>query len=276
MRRLIPGILIAIFVFVVSSAYGFVVGPDGRPYAEPVSYVVVIDAGHGGDDSGAMGRGGSQEKAVNLAVALKVAESLRKHQDIKVLMTRSDDTFVPLHDRAVFANNNNAAVFISIHSNAATSKKANGIETFFLSVDATDDEARDLAVIENAVVTPDVAATLPRNDDIDIKDILYDLTRTEAHHESSVLAESVQGSLCAALGKENRGVKQAPFAVLSGAMMPAALVEIGFISNAAEEKRLLSAKEQAKIADSITKGILDFKKTTSRGWRIVNKTARKD
>jgi len=274
MRRQIQVILIAIFVFAVSPAYGFVVDPDGRPYADAVSYLVVIDAGHGGEDSGAMGRGGSQEKAVNLAVALKVAEGLRKYPDIKVLLTRSDDTFVPLHDRAAFANDNNASVFVSIHSNAAISKTANGIETFFLSVDATDDEARDLAAVENAVVERDGSAARPRNDDI--REILYDLTRTESHHESSVLAESMQASLCAALGEENRGVKQAPFTVLSGAMMPAALVEIGFISNLAEERRLLSSKEQTRIADSITQGILSFRKTTSRGWRIVNETARKD
>lgn len=267
-------ILTAIFVIGLSSAYGFGVDQDGRPFTEGLPYVVVIDPGHGGMDSGAVGKKGAQEKTVNLDVALKVVEGLRKNPGIKVIMTRADDTFVPLQERAAFANANMADVFISIHSNAASSRTANGVETFFLSVDATDSEARDIAAVENAVVTSEADQSPLQSDEI--KAILFDLTRTESHHESSVLAESVQTSLYKAMRKENRGVKQAPFAVLNGAMMPAALVEIGFISNLAEEKRLLSKDEQTKIADSITEGILGFRKITSRGRRIVNETAKKD
>lgn len=267
-------IIMAIFVFGLSSAHAFGVDQDGRPFTEGALYVVVIDPGHGGVDSGAVGRHGAQEKTVNLDVALRVAERLRKNHDIKVILTRSDDTFVPLQERAAFANANMADVFISIHSNAALSKTANGVETFFLSVDATDNDARDVAAVENAVVTSDGGQLPVQNDEITA--ILFDLTRTESHHESSVLAESVQTSLYKAMRKENRGVKQAPFAVLNGAMMPAALVEIGFISNLADEKRLLSKDEQTKIADSITEGILGFKKITSRGRRIDNETAKKD
>lgn len=268
------GILTAIFVLWLSSAYGFGADLAGRPFAEGAPYVVVIDPGHGGVDSGALGKHGTKEKTVNLDVALKIVERLRTNPGIKVIMTRTDDTFVPLQERAAFANANMADVFISIHSNAATSRTANGVETFFLSADATDSDARDIAAVENAVVTSEGGQTPVQNDEINA--ILFDLTRTEANHESSVLADSVQTSLYKAMCKENRGVKQAPFAVLNGAMMPAALVEIGFISNLADEKRLLSKDEQTKIADSITAGILDFKKLTSRGRRIVNETAKKD
>ncbi|OGQ50741.1 MAG: hypothetical protein A3J24_09470 [Deltaproteobacteria bacterium RIFCSPLOWO2_02_FULL_53_8] len=243
-------------------------------HAGVTPYVVVIDPGHGGVDTGAVGKNGAKEKTVNLDVALRVAERLRANPEIKVVMTRIDDTFVPLAERAAFANASMADVFISIHSNAASSRVANGVETFFLSVDATDSDASEVAAVENAVVMADGGQTPVQNDEI--KAILFDLTRTESHHESSALAESVQTSLYKARRKENRGVKQAPFAVLSGAMMPAALVEIGFISNVAEEKRLSSKEEQTKIADSITEGILDFKKITSRGRRIVNETAKKD
>lgn len=267
-------IFIAIFVLGLMPAHGFGGAMDGRPFTDGASYVVVIDAGHGGMDTGALGSLGTKEKTVNLDVALKVAAKLGQYPGIKVLLTRNDDTFVPLHERAAFANASMADCFISIHSNAALSKAANGVETFFLSVDATDSDARDIAALENAVVTSEGDKAAAQNDDI--KAILFDLTMTESHHESSVLADTVQASLYKAIHKENRGVKQAPFVVLNGAMMPAALVEIGFISNKAEEKRLLSNDEQAKIADSITEGILDFKKITERGRRIDNSTAKKD
>ncbi|MBI5562190.1 MAG: N-acetylmuramoyl-L-alanine amidase [Deltaproteobacteria bacterium] len=267
-------IFAAALLLIAAPSHAFVVGRDGAPGGASAPFVVVIDPGHGGDDFGAVGKKGAAEKTINLGVALKVAEGLERHPGVSVLLTRSDDTFVPLRERAAFANAVGADVFISIHSNASVSRKAAGVETFFLSADATDGDAADIAAVENAVVTP--AGTPEAQQTDDLKSILYDLTRTEANHESSTLAESVQVSLLHAAGKENRGVKQAPFAVLCGAVMPAALVEIGFISNPAEERRLSSKDEQARIAASIAEGVMGFKKQTVKGGRVVNETARKD
>lgn len=267
MRQLVGFILASLFIFAAPASALVADGGD-------VLFVVVIDPGHGGADTGAVGRHGGEEKSVNLSVALKIAERLRKNPDIKVLLTRADDTFVPLNERASFANANGADVFVSIHSNAASSRRVTGVETFFLSIDATDDDAENTAALENAVVAPD--GTRIQSEADDLKNILSDMTMTESHHESSRLAEVVQASLLKALGKQNRGVKQAPFVVLHGAEMPAVLVEIGFISNPAEEKRLQSKDEQARIAESVTQGVLGFKKTFYRRNIGVNETARKD
>lgn len=220
--------------------------------------VVVIDPGHGGEDSGAVGQGGAEEKNITLSVALRLAERLRQRLGCEVLLTRTDDRFVPLFERTAFANRNNADIFISIHANAAVSRDANGVETFFMSFDATDDDAMRVAAFENNAMKFDTGVYGEETGDL--KEILLDLTKTESHHESSRLAEVMQASILKATGKEDRGVKQAPFVVLTGALMPAVLVEIGFISNPDEEKRLSSKKEQVRIADSIMEGVVTFRR----------------
>lgn len=224
--------------------------------------VVVLDPGHGGDDTGAIGPAGAAEKDVALAVALKTAELIKAKTLCDVTLTRADDTFVPLAGRVAIANALNADLFVSIHVNAALRRAASGVETFFLSVDATDAEAQSLADFENsagAMKNPSVTATSN-----DLNDILLDLVITGAHHESARLAEAVQTSLLAGGGSPDRGVKQAPFIVLNGAAMPAALVEIGFISNKADEKRLKQGTEQSRIAQSLSNGIEAFLKTSAQ------------
>ncbi|MBI5235860.1 MAG: N-acetylmuramoyl-L-alanine amidase [Deltaproteobacteria bacterium] len=232
------------------------------PIALPVdrACVVVLDPGHGGEDTGATGPAGVNEKDVTLAVAKKTAELIKAKTLCDVTLTRADDTFVPLAKRVAVANALNADLFVSIPVNAARRKAATGVETFFLSVDATDAEAQRLADFENsagAMKNPSVTSD-------DLNDILLDLVITGAHHESARLAEAVQTSLLAGGGSPDRGVKQAPFIVLNGAAMPAALVEIGFISNKADEKRLKQEAEQTRIAQSLYNGIEVFLKTSAQ------------
>lgn len=224
---------------------------------DEVVKTVVIDAGHGGKDSGAVGPGGVKEKDITLKVAKELKDALEELLDVKVLLTRDDDTFIALHERADFANKAGADVFISIHVNSAKRAGANGVETFFLDLDASDDEARETAAFENGVIRfeEDAGGEGPTDD---LKAILWDLTQTAAHHESSRLAESIQSHLADISKGDDRGIKQAPFIVLFGATMPAVLVEIGFISNPTEEKTLSGATFQKRVASAISKGVSDF------------------
>lgn len=237
---------------------------------------VVIDPGHGGLDTGAVGPSGAEEKDVNLSVALILADILRDRLGCTVLLTRTEDVFVGLEERTAFANGNMADIFISVHSNAAVNRSVEGVETYFLSFDATDDDATRLAAMENGTAYADGRLTSEESGDISA--ILSDLTRTAAHHDSSRLAESVQSSMLKAAGNENRGVKQAPFMVLSGASMPAILVEVGFITNPAGEKRLSSKKSQLKTAASIAEGVVNFARMPAKGVEQVGlgETAKKN
>ncbi|MFQ5736437.1 MAG: N-acetylmuramoyl-L-alanine amidase [Thermodesulfobacteriota bacterium] len=229
--------------------------------------VVVIDPGHGGEDSGAVGSGGTAEKDVTLSLAKKLASKLKKRLGLRVLLTRETDVFVPLEERTAFANRHKADIFISIHVNAASNRRANGVETYFLSFETSDEDARRVAAFENRVARA-AGGDLGEGTD-DLKFILFDLVNTEAHHESSRLAEFVHTSLLKLTRKENRGVKQAPFTVLAGATMPAILVEVGFISNPAEERWLSLGKDQSRIADSIADGVSGFEKMLGGGVSYV-------
>ncbi|MBI5971361.1 MAG: N-acetylmuramoyl-L-alanine amidase [Deltaproteobacteria bacterium] len=259
---------VALFFLTPGAAFAFVVDSQDKP-EDAGDFVVVLDPGHGGPDAGAVGPGGTLEKDLVLSVAKKAGETLQKTPGIKVLFTRTDDTFVTLAGRTVFANDNKADVFVSIHANAAKRKAAVGVETFFLSLDATDDEARLTAAYENAGVSMSFKYG---EDNDEVREILVDLENNVAHHLSAMLAETIQSKVFEAAGKENRGVKQAPFVVLYGAAMPAVLVEIGFVSNKAEEKRLASVKEQERIAASITDGITAFKKTAGKKFQQAEAT----
>ncbi len=218
--------------------------------------VIVIDPGHGGEDSGATGATGVKEKDVTLGVAKALKKALTEKLDIKVLLTRDDDRYVDLEERADIANEAGADLFISIHANAAYRRGANGVETYFLSFEASDDDARKTAAFENKVVRLDGKAEDAPEDDL--KSILWDLVQTKAHHQSSELAEFIHVSLQKTMGGEDRGVKQAPFRVLVGATMPAVLVEVGFISNPREERNLSGKKGRNRIASAISKGVAEF------------------
>lgn len=225
--------------------------------------LIVIDPGHGGIDKGAIGRGGVKEKDLTLKVAKRLARILRDKYGYMVALTRTDDTFIPLDKRTEIANAMGANLFISIHVNAAKSRHASGVETFFLSYDATDEDAVRLAAVENGFNASKTGIEYAFNNDL--KTTLLDLVETAAHHESSTLAESIHTSIIRLTGRGDRGVRQAPFAVLDGAAMPAVLVELGFISNKADVRWLSSERGRADAARSIALGIADFKNRTGRG-----------
>lgn len=250
--------LVALFCLVNGSSAS---ARDISAFAVSPVMTVVIDPGHGGDDTGAKGPSGTDEKDITLSIALKLAGELRERLGAMVLLTRDTDVFIPLEDRTAFANTNRADLFISIHVNAAANRDARGIETFFLSMDSTDEDSRRLAAFENSVGQSAEDASFEGGD---LREILLDMASTSSHHESSRLAEAVHMSMLGATGREGRGIKQAPFTVLVGATMPAILVEVGFISNPSEGKLLASKKEQALAASAIADGVASFRDLTAR------------
>lgn len=218
---------------------------------------VVIDAGHGGKDLGALGTKGLQEKDLVLDIAKRVAKRLRA-QSMQVVMTRSDDTFVSLDERTLIANEIRGDLFLSIHANATPTKNVHGIETYFLSLESTDAEASAVASRENESFASERDATSPLSDD-PLTAILGDLVMTEHLVESDQFAKLAQEKLAAIDGVPSRGVKQAPFVVLMGVQMPASLVEIGFITNEDEEKKLRADEHREEIAKQLVAAILEYR-----------------
>jgi N-acetylmuramoyl-L-alanine amidase len=215
--------------------------------------VIVIDPGHGGTETGAKGPGGTLEKDVTISIARKL-KGIIESTGTRVILTRDGDQVVTLDDRTSRANNNKADLFISIHANATIRGKARGAETYFLSTQATDDEARNIAAVENNAIGLEQAPAVQE----DLKLILWDMAQTEYLTESSQLAEMIQQELNSTLSISNRGIKQAPFRVLTGATMPAVLVEVGFINNPDEEKMMADGEYQSKIAGAIFRSIQKF------------------
>jgi N-acetylmuramoyl-L-alanine amidase len=215
---------------------------------------VVIDPGHGGEDRGAAGPGDLLEKDVVLAVARRVAERLRE-AGLRVVLTREEDVAVALQERTRIANEAGADLFVSIHANAAPSRVARGMETYFLSLDASDEAAVRVAARENEAFGGGVSAPGPSDP---LSAILGDLTQSEHLADSDEFARLTHARLAAIDPVPSRGVKQAPFVVLMGVKMPAALVEIGFITNAKEAQGLASAERQSEIAQAIGDAVLEF------------------
>jgi N-acetylmuramoyl-L-alanine amidase len=215
---------------------------------------IVIDAGHGGDDVGARGAGGLLEKELVLDVAYRLAKRFAGN-GLKVVLTRSDDTFVPLEERTSIANDARADLFISIHANATHDTKVRGIETFFLSLDASDDHARQVARRENQAFG--VGDTPAKRSDDALVAIIGDLIANEHMEESNEFARLAQREL-AGDPQVARGVKQAPFVVLESVQMPAALVEIGFVTNRLDEQLLRGAKERDRIVSALVRAALEF------------------
>jgi N-acetylmuramoyl-L-alanine amidase len=231
--------------------------PAAAPPPVTAQAVIVIDPGHGGVESGAIGPAGLEEKNLTLDLARRL-KGLLERQGVTVVLTRDDDRVLPLDDRTAIANHNRAILFISIHLNASKRKTAVGAETYFLAVAATDDEARTLAGLENKAYEPREAAVpaTPENPPgRDLELILWDLAQNSFLAESSRLAEEVQNELNAATGVRDRGVRQAPFRVLMGATMPAILVEAGFISNPEEEARFKDDAYKDKVAEAIARAV---------------------
>ena len=223
---------------------------------------LVLDAGHGGHDSGALGPTGLMEKELVLDVTRRAAKLAEERLGVRVLLTRDADAFVALRDRTSFANRARADLFVSIHANAHRQAMTDGVETYFLSSEATDSEARQVAAQENGVVQLESASGRGGAPKDIVKTILWDLAQSEFQTESSRLAEIVHDSMTQSLRIGNRGVKQAGFYVLGGAAMPAILIEIGFVTNPREEKRLKDTRYRDEIARAILTGLTEYR----RNW----------
>jgi N-acetylmuramoyl-L-alanine amidase len=216
---------------------------------------VVVDAGHGGEDHGARGPEGLLEKDLVLDLARRVAKRLAA-QGLSVVMTRDADRFVPLDERTRLANASDPDLFLSIHANASSVQKVAGIETFFASPEATDEAARALAQRENLAFGP-AAAQMAEGDPL--RAILGDLLATEHLTAAQEFAGLVQRRLATVEASRSRGVKQAPFVVLMGVHSPAVLVEVGFITNAREERRLANGAERERIAAGLAEAVAVFR-----------------
>ncbi|MBN1899575.1 MAG: N-acetylmuramoyl-L-alanine amidase [Spirochaetes bacterium] len=223
--------------------------------------VIIIDPGHGGEDPGAIGQLGLREKKVVLNVAKEVKRILENRLgNVKIILTRDKDKFIPLEKRAQMANQyvskKTAGIFISIHANASYNKKTCGFETFVLSPVASDDEARAVAAMENGIID-----SVGKNES-SVGKIISQLLSNEYIRESMELAKLIQEGYGKNLPKNtpDRGIKKALFHVLEGTMMPAVLTEIGFITHRKEEKRMRKNIYQKKIASGIADGIVQFVK----------------
>ena len=217
---------------------------------------IVVDAGHGGKDPGATGPDGVHEKDVVLAIAKDLAKCLKKDLGCEVILTRKNDTFIPLEERTAIANKLGADLFVSIHANASPNPQAHGIETYYLNF-SKNEQAVEVAARENGTTLKQVG---------DLQLILLDLMANSKINESSRLAAEIQQSLVSRLdhhypGVKDLGVRQGPFYVLVGATMPSVLVETAFISNHREEKRLTSSAYEEAPAEAIAQGIRDYAKT---------------
>lgn len=219
---------------------------------------IVLDPGHGGKDPGAVGKTiKAREKDINLAVVFKLKALLEKELGLKVLLTRSDDSYVTLGSRTRFANENKADLFVSIHTNAAVSRAGYGIETYYLAT-SVNSSSRAVEALENDVVELyEGAGAKQRYDDLAF--ILSDLSQAEHLEGSNQLATLVHENLIFGTRNNDRGVRQADFYVLRGAFMPAILVELGFITNENEEAKLVTPEYQERLARTIFEGVKRFK-----------------
>jgi len=255
-RRAWIAIAVVVGLTAAPAAAAPATGDRGVPEAPQERFdTVVIDAGHGGDDEGARGPRGGMEKQLVLDVAHRLAGLLRD-RGLRVVMTREDDRFVPLETRTAIANDARGDLFISIHANAARDPGIRGNETYFLSLDASDDSAQRVAARENAAFGDEGRAGGATGDPLIA--LLGDMIANLYSRESSEFAGMAQDKLALIDPARSRGVKQAPFVVLMGMQMPAALVEIGFITNRADERDLQSEGGRGGIVSALANAVLEF------------------
>ncbi len=215
---------------------------------------VVVDAGHGGKDPGAVGKSGLREKDITLAIAKELA-NLLKDKGFEVILTRDSDRFLALSERTKKANEAKGDLFVSVHCNASKKPTATGTQGFYLSPAKTD-EARAAAALENEALLLEDEPIVDNIDDLQY--IMADMLQSKNQRESSILAYMVEQKLAKTLSLESRGPQGANFYVLYGAFMPAILVEVAFISNVTEEKLLSSAKTQKNAAKAIADGVEQY------------------
>ena len=218
---------------------------------------IVIDAGHGGKDPGAVGYRGTKEKDIALDVAKRLEKKLSKNMNVKVVMTRDEDVFLRLSERTKIANESNGNLFISIHTNAAEDRRASGFETFLIGPNKNEAAVR-VAARENAVL--ELEGTTGKkltNEDL----IQATIAQSAFASKSEQFASMVQKEIKKRVQSRDRGVKQAGFYVLMGASMPNVLVELGFISNPSEEKKLRSPQYRDQLATAIYRAVEQYQKT---------------
>ena len=221
--------------------------------ADPIR--VVIDPGHGGQSMGALGAYGVYEKYVTLSIALRLGRLLEAEPGVAVFYTRNDDVFVDLKDRPTLANALDADLFVSVHCNASPATEAHGIETFYLGTGGADAEADEVALRESG----GLPATGTPDDDPALGAILTDLKRSANQTGSAVLASTLQRRLLAAFPETvSRDVRQARFAVLRRAAMPAVVVEVGFLTHATEGQHLLLAPYQDRLATALKDAVMTY------------------
>lgn len=261
-----PKIRIACLIFLLS------IHTIGQCVSLPTSSykikTIVLDAGHGGHDTGCHGYASAYEKDVTLSIVLKIGKLIEeKYPDIKVLYSRKTDVFIPLQDRALLANNNNADLFMSVHCNANANKSAYGAETFLMGLHVSQANL-DVAKRENAVIKlEDNYQHKYEGFDPDSPEamIALSLAQNANIEQSSFLASKVQDYLVNKLNRFNRGVKQAGFWVLYRTTCPSILIETGFLTNKEEEKYLISSDGQNDMAKSIFNAFEDYKNTVEKG-----------
>ena len=227
---------------------------------------IILDAGHGGNDHGAVANGTS-DKEVAIGVVRRLGAMIESELGVRVVYTRRGDEFHTLRERGRIANRNGGKLFISVHANAASSSRAYGTETFFLAPHRTE-SAREVMERENSVIDLESDPSLYADFD-DEGGILRSLAMSAYHEESQLLATLVEQQFKAS-GRRSRGVKQAPFIVLWAASMPAILVETGFITNRDEARFLASADGQEKTARSIFEAVKLYKQRYERGLRLAS------
>ncbi len=214
---------------------------------------IVLDPGHGGDDSGARGARGAIEKDITLAVARRLKTAIETRLGSRVLMTREADRAVTLDERAAMANNNKADLFLSLHANSSVRRSLKGAEVFYLSLDNYGDQVRRLSEAQSQ--------TLPvfGGGDRDIDLISWDMAQARHIDQSARLAGLVEQQLRGRVEMGPRAIEQAPFRVLSGANMPAVVVEMGFVSNAEQERQLTSEAFQTALAQSLFDAVMAYR-----------------
>jgi N-acetylmuramoyl-L-alanine amidase len=219
--------------------------------------LVAVDAGHGGEDTGAKGPHGVLEKNVTLGVARALVEELNQLGGVQAVLTRNGDYFVPLRERYHIAERMKADLFISIHCNSSRHRgSGSGTEVYFLSLHGASDQAdADLANAENAA---DMVGGVPPQADDDLVNILYDVKRSAALEKSQLLAESLLDHVVTDRRLDSRGIKQAGFAVLKSVEFPSVLVETAFINNPAEAKLLRSSDFQHQLGHQIASGVMSY------------------
>ena len=230
---------------------------QGKPMPNAGIRKIVLDPGHGGKDPGAIGIGGIAEKDIVLAVALKLAQKLKREMSVEVVLTRKDDRFIPLEDRTAIANAEDADLFVSLHMNASPNGEAKGLETYYLD-NTTDEASMRLAARENSTSRKNVS---------DLQFILSDMMQNMKLEDSISLAHRLHHSLVGGMSKRladvrDLGVKKALFHVLVGARMPSVLVEMFFITNRTEGRAMSQDRYQNAVVDALYDGIVKYKETT--------------